>query len=200
MLELPRLMLITDRRLAGDELLPRIRRCLEQAEPGSVVVQLRDRDASIGWRLETGRALRALTRDAGHQLSVSERLDLALLLGADAVHLPEVGVSAARVPELVPGVWCSRAWHAGGAVDPGVDALVVSPAMAPRKGRAALGLDGLASVCGSLGVPVYALGGVDAESAGRCIDAGAHGVAAIGAVLDGRSALPLLESLQIRRR
>ncbi|MCB9608376.1 MAG: thiamine phosphate synthase [Polyangiaceae bacterium] len=200
MFELPRLMLITDRHLAGDQLLLRIRQCLEQATPGSVVVQLRDRDASAAWRLETGRALRALTRDTGHQLSVSERLDLARLLDADAVHLPEVGVPAARVQALVPGAWCSRAWHVDGTSDPGVHALVASPAIAPRKGRAALGLDGLASVCASLDVPVYALGGVDAESAGRCIDAGAHGVAVIGAALDGRSVLPLLESLQIQRR
>lgn len=200
MADLPRLMLITDRQLAGDALLPRIRSCLEQAEPGSIVVQLRDRDAPLEWRLTTGRALRGLTRDTGQQLSVNERLDLARLLEADAVHLPESGVPAARVSELCPNTWCSRAWHTGVETERGVTALVVSPAMAARKGRAALGEAGLAAAREALHVPLYALGGVNAQNAQRCIDAGAHGVAVIGAALDGRSVLPLLESLQIRRR
>ncbi len=45
-----------------------------------------------------------------------------------------------------------------------------------------IGLEGLAEVCGAAGVPVVAIGGVTAESAGACITAGASGVAVVSAV------------------
>lgn len=196
-MRLPRLMVITDRHLAGDPLLPRLRRCLERATPGSVVVQLRDRDAPIGWRLALGQVLRGLTRETEQELSVGDRLDLALLLGADALHLPEGGVDTERARSLGK-LWVSRAWHSG-TVESAPDAWVVSPAMAPRKGRPALGVTGLRAACEALQRPVYALGGVEAGNARQCLEAGAHGVAVIGAALDGRDVSPLLDALQIRR-
>jgi thiamine monophosphate synthase len=84
-----------------------------------------------------------------------------------------------------------------------VDALLVSPVCAPRKGRAALGLAALGAVgeqlrARNLSCQLYALGGVSAENAAACRTAGAFGVAAIGAAL-AADPLPLLEALELRR-
>ena len=75
--------------------------------------------------------------------------------------------------------------------------------LAPRKGRAALGLPTLGVLGEQLrarnwACQMYALGGVSAENAAACRRAGAHGVAAIGAVLSAEPD-PLLSALEILR-
>jgi thiamine-phosphate diphosphorylase len=52
-----------------------------------------------------------------------------------------------------------------------------------------IGLDGLAAICEVVGVPVIAIGGVDATNALDCISAGAKGVAVIRASRDARAVL-----------
>jgi thiamine-phosphate pyrophosphorylase len=70
----------------------------------------------------------------------------------------------------------------------GVDALLVSPVLATRKGRPAVGLEQLGAWGEQLrarhqAYPLYALGGVTAGNAAACLAAGATGVAAMGAAL-----------------
>lgn len=211
----PPLMLITDHQLAGDQLLSRVSACLQAARPGSVAVQLRDRQLSARRRLDLGYALRAECQRWAQYLVVNDRVDLALLLGADGVHLPGVGVSPAEARGLAPSLWLSAACHPSLATSTprcpeGVDAWLVSPVISPRKGRPALGVAGLAALGAQLTAQpigatakappaVYALGGVDAASAAGCLAHGADGVALIGAALDGRPIAPLLAALGIAR-
>lgn len=206
----PRLIAITDLGvLAAQLLVARVERLATSAVPGSVAVVLRDHAASARERLELGRELRRVTRDAGQELWVADRLDLALLLDADGAHLGEASVPAAAARRLLgPGRRISRAWHRtrlAGATDElqGVDALLLSPVFAARKGRPALGISGLAQALRTLaalgGAPrVYALGGVGGAEAAQALAAGAWGVAALGAALRG-DAEALLDALAIRR-
>jgi thiamine-phosphate pyrophosphorylase len=176
----------------------RLARCVERARPGSVAIQLRDHDLSARARLELGRRLLAL----GAPLIVNDRLDLALALGVSNVHLGERSMSPKDARRLIPNAWISQACHdPERAGDLDADAILLSPVLAPRKGRPALGLPALARARARLspGARLYALGGVDAESARACLDAGADGVAVQGAVLDGREPDPLLAALGIRR-
>jgi thiamine-phosphate diphosphorylase len=48
----------------------------------------------------------------------------------------------------------------------------------------AFGLEGLREICDAVGIPVVAIGGIDASNAGECIRAGAAGVAVIRAATD----------------
>jgi thiamine-phosphate pyrophosphorylase len=205
----PRLIAITDLSvLAHDAQVERLARLAHAATPGSVALLLRDHSASAKQRLTLGTQLQAVARSSQQELWVADRLDLALLLEADAVHLGEASVSAAAARRLVGSrMKISRAWHAASlegaaGVDElaDVDALLVSPVLAPRKGRPALGLAPL-SVLGeqlrarNQACQLYALGGVSSENAAACLAAGAFGVAAIGAVL-GDDALALLGALE----
>lgn len=207
----PRLIAITDLGvLARVPLVARLSRLAERAVCGSVALLLRDHSTSGRERLALGQELRDVARSSGQKLWVADRLDLALLLEADAVHLGEHSVGVASARQLLGaerGV--SRAWHGLsllGADDDellGVDALVVSPVLAPRKGRAALGLGVLRELGEQLrardpACQLYALGGVSTANAAACLVAGATGVAAIGAALDG-DIESLLEALAIRR-
>lgn len=200
----PRLIVITDLSVAGSEaaLLRRIGTLAARAAPGTVVVQLRDTCRPARERLAIGRELRRITLQTGQWLAVNDRLDLAVLLEAEWVHLGERSVSVADARSLMGGkVRISRACHDPSRANSGADAILLSPVIAARKGRDALGPAALARARSAVGAAswVYALGGVSAATAESCLAAGADGVAVIGAALDGSAPEPLLEALKIRR-
>lgn len=166
-----------------------------------VAVQLRDPELSGSALLDLGRRLRAATRRAGVALVVNDRLDLALTLGAEGVHLGRRSVSVADARALLgPSIWISVSCHAPSEVPlaaaSGADAALLSPIFAsPGKG-APLGLEALSSarevVVGLSArerrdplpsLPLIALGGVDEMNTSACFQAGAAGVAAIRADL-----------------
>ncbi|WP_437663237.1 thiamine phosphate synthase [Sorangium sp. So ce1182] len=163
-----------------------------------VAVQLRDPELSGAALHALGRRLRDATAALGASLVVNDRLDLALVLGADGVHLGRrsAGVADARAL-LGDGVFVSVACHSVDevlrAAEAGADAAVLSPIFAtPGKGPP-LGPEALREARARLaaaprGVALLALGGVDAASAPACLAAGADGVAAIRADFGG--ALP----------
>jgi len=206
----PRLVVITDLGLLEtSELVRRLTELSRHAAPESLAVLLREHDASPRQRLDLGRKLRLVTRQGQQRLWVADRLDLALLLEADGVHLGEASVPARELRRLLGShLHVSRAWHRADIASEeheleGVDALLLSPIFAARKGRPALGAPALTSVLAALEAiskppRLYALGGVTAADVPACDAAGAAGVAAIGAAL-AEDPMPLLEALAIRR-
>jgi thiamine-phosphate pyrophosphorylase len=206
---IPRLIAITDRTIAGaDETLARFAELGRSAQPGSVVFQLRDLGLPARERLRFGRALSLVARDTGQRLVVNDRIDVALLLAADGVHLGESGVETEDARKLLgPGALVSRACH-----DPkqleflDADAVLLSPVVESRKGRPALGVEALGQARRALaarpgGAPyLVALGGVSAANAAALRAAGADAVAAIGAVLStSASVRALLEAVGASR-
>lgn len=138
------------------------------------------------------RAVVALARAHEAPVMISQRVDLALALGA-GVHLPERALSAEVVRAAWPGLAVGRSCHdvAGlrRAAAAGVDYALLSP-VAPPTSKAPsqdpLGIDGFAAALGALGpraLPVYALGGVVPALAGPLRRAGAAGIASLGGVL-----------------
>jgi thiamine-phosphate pyrophosphorylase len=185
---------------------------LAAARPGSVQVLLRDRQLPIRERRELGERLRHTTRAHGQWLSVSDRLDLAWLLDADAVHLGEDGVAAsdARAFGLAHGRawWVSTACHSPEALAVvTADAALLSPVLAPRKGNPVLGLAGLERAVlarerrgAALGTcALYALGGVTRHDVRELLAAGADGVALIGELFVPGAGLELLSALGIAK-
>jgi thiamine-phosphate pyrophosphorylase len=208
----PRLVAITDlTRVPAAELLARAAQLSQLAKPGSLAVLLRDHQASPRERLELGRALSRIVHAAGQELWVADRLDLALLLEANGLHLGEVSVTARDARQVLGAERrVSRAWHdteplaEGSLLElEGVDSVLVSPILEARKGRPALGVAALGAFARSLqghgqATEVLALGGVSAATAPSCLAAGAAGVAAIGAAWSSDSA-ELVQALGIAR-
>jgi thiamine-phosphate pyrophosphorylase len=204
----PRLIVVTDTSVADEAVLVhRVDACAALAAPGSVMVQLRDKTLPIRRRRALGERLVAVCRARAQGFVVNDRLDLAVLLGADGVHLGEDAVATEDARAVLPpGAWVSRAVHT--VDDAGrctADAVLLSPIASPRKGRPALGLSALTEARAAISrqtdaAPrLYALGGIDASNAAQCLSSGADGVAVVGAVLDGRDPAPLLDALGIRR-
>ncbi|WP_338198299.1 thiamine phosphate synthase, partial [Candidatus Nephthysia bennettiae] len=128
-----------------------------------------------------------LVRTSPRPVLVSSRVDLALATGAAGVHLPQndLPVAAARAL-LGDGPLLGRSVHSAEAARQaameGADYLVFGPvfATASHPGRPGRGVAGLEEVAAAVSIPVLAIGGVDAERARTCREAGAAGFAAIG--------------------
>jgi len=185
----PRVYLVTDPS-AWDAIPRQATAALEGLPPGRVAVQLRARGVPARDILAMARSLRALTSAAGQWLGLNDRLDVALAVDADGVHLPAAGIpprEARRLlgPARLVAVSCHSAEDVAAARDGGADFATFGPIFAtPSKlGHGPpVGLDRLreASV---LGLPLVGLGGVDAGNGATVAAAGAWGLAAIRAWL-----------------
>ena len=167
---------------------------VEAAIKGGVdAVQLREKGTSAHHRIELGERLRELTTAAGVDLLVNDRIDIAYAVGADGVHLgqSDPSVSTAREilgPEATIGVSVSTVSEARLAAISGADYLGVGAIYGTDSKPDAetaddgLGVDQLAKIVEAVRIPVVAIGGITAESAGGPIEAGATGVATISAI------------------
>jgi thiamine-phosphate pyrophosphorylase len=203
--DFPRLVAITDlQRFSAEHTLAVWHALAASARAGSVAVQLRAPGEPARRLLELGAALKAIAVSHGQWLIVNDRLDLAALLEADAVHLGEASVSVVDTRRVLNAP-LFRACHAPLAVSGlGADALLLSPIAAPRKGAPALGLPALRTAAEALaqaGEPtrLYALGGITPEAVEGCLSAGAFGVAAIEGVFADKDLEPWLRALGIAR-
>ena len=173
-----RLLAITDDLRDGPDGLTA--RAVAAERGGATLVMLRLKHADGRTLVEVGRALvAALTIP----VIVSERLDVALACGAGGVHLtsssmPAVAIRARVEAGFLIGASVSSASDLESAT--GADYATIGPVFGA--GTSALGLAGFARLARACGIPAVAIGGVDAEVAAQLREAGAAGVAAIGAV------------------
>jgi thiamine-phosphate pyrophosphorylase len=187
----PCLTLVTDRRLCQ-------RLSLEEAtvraiEGGVNVVQLREKDLTAAELVPLAEHLRAITRDKA-LLIVNSHVDVALLCGADGVHLPERGASVAVTRRLAgDGFIIGRSAHsveeAVRAEEEGADYVQVGAIFPTRShpGQAPAGLALLRSAVARVSIPIVAVGGITAGNVGQVMQARARGVAVISTILGSSS-------------
>lgn len=149
--------------------------------------QVRDKVATTRELVELTRLVLAAVWPAGATVIVDDRLDVALATGADGVHLgaTDMRVADARrvAPNLVIGATCRDAESVGRAAAAGATYAGFGPIFNTSSKPGLPDPLGVEAIRGATGVlPLIAIGGVDAEGARQCRDAGAHGVAVIGSV------------------
>jgi thiamine-phosphate pyrophosphorylase len=162
------------------------------AAGGADAVQFREKRAWPTRALvETAEAMRRALEGAAVCLVVDDRVDVAVAAGARAVHLgrDDLAVATARrllgADALIGGTANSLA-EAFRVAATGVDYLGVGPVFGTRSKAnpaASLGLDGLRTIVEAVPKPVIAIGSVTADRVRALLDAGAHGVAVISAVV-----------------
>ena len=187
------LYLVTDRRLSRRRTTIEIVR--EAVAGGVTCVQLREKDCGTREFLEEARALRAVSRALGIPLIVNDRVDVALAVGADGVHLGQQDMPLADARRLGPpgwiiGVSAESPADAIRAENEGADYVGVSPVFAtPTKADAAppLGLEGLRNIRAAVKIPLVAIGGIHAGNARAAIRAGADGLAVVSAIVSADS-------------
>lgn len=156
---------------------------------GCRMVQLREKEWPSGRLLPVARRLRDHCRATGVTFIVNDRVDLALAVEADGVHLgqDDLPAPAARAllrPGMIMGVSTHSVAQAQAAQAQGADYVAVG-SMFPTGTKPDFQLVGPALVRelrGEIRVPLIGIGGITPANAGAVIRAGADGVAVISAV------------------
>lgn len=169
----------------------RVRQSLEGADTGGwAALQYRNKLAGPAQRQVQARALANLARSRGVPFIVNDDPGLALEVGADGVHLGLADGSLSEARRRLPGKLLGASCHdslaaARAAVAAGADYVAFGSVYASRTKpgavRAPLTLFGEAR---ALGVPLVAIGGIDADNAPEVIRAGADAIAVIAALFD----------------
>lgn len=156
---------------------------------GARVVQVRIKDAPAGEVLDAARRIVGLAGDRALVI-VNDRADLALLSGADGVHLgdEDLPVPEARRllgPDRLVGRTCRTLEEARTAIDEGADHVGFGPIFASRTkslGIPVRGLETLREVAAALGAPVVAISGIDLSNVADVARAGAACAAVVDAI------------------
>jgi thiamine-phosphate pyrophosphorylase len=158
---------------------------------GATAIQLREKSLSTLAQVELGRELRRLTREAGALFIVNDRVDVAVAVEADGVHLgqDDLPVDTARKilgPNAIIGGSAGNLEELERLLAAGVDYLGVGP-MYPTGSKpdagGAIGPAGLAMIRRRTDLPIVGIGGIDRTNVAPVLAAGANGVAVIAAVI-----------------
>ncbi|MBE9237455.1 thiamine phosphate synthase [Anabaena aphanizomenioides LEGE 00250] len=170
-----------------DNLLETVEACLKG---GLTLLQYREKSADDVIRLDRARKLRQLCHDYGALFIINDRIDLALAVDADGVHLgqQDLPIAVARQllgPQRLIGRSTTNQKEMQGAIAEGADYIGVGPVYeTPTKaGKAAAGLDYVRYAAKNCQIPWFAIGGIDASNINDVMDAGSQRVAVVRSLM-----------------
>lgn len=158
---------------------------------GLTLVQYRDKESDDLTRLYNAKALKQLCHQYDALFIINDRIDLALAVDADGVHLGQQDVPVALARQLL-GVHriIGRSTHNPDdlhrAIQEGADYVGVGPVYeTPTKaGRTAAGLEYVQYAAKHASIPWFAIGGIDTENLSEVLSAGAERVAVVRAIMN----------------
>ena len=188
-LDFLRVYLITDFMRVGKS---RFLGALEEAlQSGVRAIQLREKNMHPKDLLALALEVNSMTQRYNAKLLVNDRADIAIMAGADGVHLTEASVKVSDVknkfPNLIVGVSTHSIEGARLADRQSADFITFSPIYeTPSKSNYGppQGLAPLRQVTQSVHLPVLALGGITLNRVPECLEHGAFGVAVISDIWD----------------
>jgi thiamine-phosphate pyrophosphorylase len=180
-----RLYPLTDRSASG---LSHADQLLQLSDSGASLVQLREKTASpLEFYAQADMALR-IARERGLKVIINDRVDIALALKADGVHLGQDDLSpeaARRIlgPQAIIGFSTHDTSQALAATQLPIDYIAIGPIFptaTKEQSNPPIGLEGLRLVRQALGTtPLVAIGGITFENSSSVLSAGADAVAVI---------------------
>ncbi|MBN2332685.1 MAG: thiamine phosphate synthase [Deltaproteobacteria bacterium] len=183
------LYLVADEQFyAGDDFLADLKLA---AAAGLHMLQLRQKRGDDHLFLQRARQLRGVCASAGIPFIVNDRPDIAVLAGADGLHLGQHDLPIAEARKIVGNhLPIGRSTHslaqARAAVAEGADYIGFGPIFpTPSKENPdpVVGVDGLREVLAAVDLPVVAIGGIDTRTIGMVRKTGVSSIAVIRAVL-----------------
>jgi thiamine-phosphate pyrophosphorylase len=195
------LYLVTDRGLSCGRSLVEV--VAAAIEGGVSCVQLREKNCSTRTFIEEAVALQKLLRPKSIPLIINDRIDVAMAVGADGVHLGQDDMPLADArwilgERVIIGISVESVGDARSAAAEGADYLGVSPVFAtPTKTDTAkpLGLEGLRAIRKIVDLPLVAIGGINVQNCASVIAAGANGLAVVSAIVSAPSPQKAAEEL-----
>ena len=182
-----RVYLVTDRSLCLGRPLEDV--VYAAVRGGAGAVQLREKHASSREFLELARALVSRIQPLGIPLIINDRVDIALAIGAEGVHVGQSDMEAGDVrkklgPDKIIGVSAQTVEQALKAQSHGADYLGVG-AVFPTGSKAdavEVSHETVKAICEAVDIPVIAIGGITAENVAELAGTGICGIAVISAV------------------
>jgi thiamine-phosphate pyrophosphorylase len=183
------LYVATDSRLASPRSLAAI---IEAAiRGGAGIIQYREKTLTTRRMVESAAVLRQVCRQSGAVFLVNDRLDVALAVDADGVHLGQndMPVRIAREllgPEKLLGISVQDARTMDEAENEGADYLSFSPVFSTSTKpdhEGPLGLEGVRVLAGRSRLPTVAIGGINRTNVAEVMGTGVRGVCVISAVM-----------------
>lgn len=185
------LYLVTDRDLSQGRATGNI--VAAAVRGGVTCVQLREKQASTREFVAEARAIKTLlaTQERHIPLIINDRLDVALAVGADGVHLGQSDMElcdARRIAgaNFIIGISVESVADAMAAAAAGADYLGISPvfATATKTDTAPpIGLEGIRAIRAAVPLPLVGIGGINQDNASAVLQAGADGVAVVSAIV-----------------
>ena len=193
---LPKLYPITDMRLSG---LPHAEQVARLSRGGASLIQLREKNLSPREFYREAEQALLVARDCGARIIINDRVDIALALGADGVHLGQEDLDAESARRLlgeaaIIGFSTHNIEQAIEAARQPLDYLAIGPIFSTTSKEnpdPEIGLETLRRVRAALprALPLVAIGGITRTNARAALEAGADVVAVIGDLVGGDASL-----------
>ncbi len=196
------LYLVTDDKLCHGDFFETIEAAIEG---GVSIVQLREKQLDTRPFYERASRLEEITNAAGIPLIINDRIDIALAIDADGVHIgqSDMPLNTARKllgNDFIIGVSVSSSEEAKLAENGGADYIAISPIWAtPTKTDTprAVGIEGCGEIVEAVDLPCIGIGGIKASNAGEVIRSGCEGVAVVSSIMSCAS--PKDNAIQLRK-
>ena len=181
-------ILITNRKICEVKLAD----IISQAIDGGVeTVQLREKDLSSVELYVLASEIREITREKGANLIINDRVDIALAVDADGVHLGWKSLGIGLVRKMIGhdkliGFSAHNLQEAKKAEDSGADYVTISPifdTVYKDYFVEPLGTEKIGKIKEEIDIPVIALGGINENNVNGVLENGAYGIAVISAIL-----------------
>lgn len=165
---------------------------IAQALQGGVgILQLREKHMCARKVVKLGKKVKQLCQNYGAMFIVNDRVDIAMLLEADGVHLGQDDLDVKSARELVGntmiiGISTHAPQQALKAVEGGADYIGAGPVFETptKQGRSAVGLDYIKWVGQNVEIPAFAIGGIDLNNCQEVLDMGVKRLAVVRAIIN----------------
>jgi thiamine-phosphate pyrophosphorylase len=193
--------LVTDRGiLDGRDLFKAVE---DAIQGGASLIQLREKDISSRGFYDLAMQMKKLVNSYNVPLIINDRLDIALAVGADGLHIGQddlpLGIARKILgPDKIIGYSVSNLEEALYGEKNGADYLGAGPAYATGSkadAGAPIGLDNIKMIKESVSIPVVAIGGVSIANLIEVRDSGVDGVSVISAILGSQNITEAAKSI-----
>ncbi|MBX7153195.1 thiamine phosphate synthase [bacterium] len=198
------LYLIADPSMSGPYSLNEI--VSRSLEGGATIIQMRAKHQTTRLMIETAKLLLEITRQFHVPLIINDRIDVALAVDADGVHLgdDDMPIESARSllgSDKIIGLSAHTVEEARSAESRGANYLgvgTVFPTSTKTNIKGVIGSEGLKQICSSVAIPCVAIGGINESNAAVLKNSGAKGIAVISALMgsgDPQSTAKILRNI-----
>ncbi|WP_342604651.1 thiamine phosphate synthase [Peribacillus sp. FSL E2-0159] len=193
------LYLVTEESIALEKLTKII---AESVSGGVSIVQLREKNNSSLSFYKKASALKQLLNELSIPLIINDRVDIALAVAADGIHIGQDDLPLPVVKQMVPedmivGVSVSTLEEALEAERNGADYIGVGSVFPTKtkKDATLMAIGDLEEICRSLSIPAVAIGGITADNISALSNCGLSGTAVVSAIMNADSPKTASESL-----